>query len=78
MKADKLIAKGKFYLKSGSVVEEEIIFDEDNKQEDIDKAIADIKQVIKDGFKDTTDFQITFGFTTLRGSDLSAVKITLE
>lgn len=73
----KLTFKGIFYLKSGCIIEEEIIFDECNNQEDIDSTVKDLKDSIKNGLKDKDEFIVTFGFTIFRGSDISAVKFSL-
>jgi hypothetical protein len=78
MKAEKLIFKGKFYLKSGCIVEEKVIFDEDNEQEDINETVEEMRSSIKEGFRNNTNFQFTFGMTIFRVSDISAVKFNLE
>lgn len=78
MKANKLTFKGSFCLKSGYVVNEEVVFDESNNQEDIDTAVKDIRDSIKEGFKNNKEFQLNFGTTMFRGSDISAVTFTLE
>lgn len=78
MEVNKLILKGKFYLKSGCIIEEKVVFDEDNKQEDIEEFIENTKDSIKEGFRDSINFQFTFGMTIFRGSDISAVELILE
>lgn len=69
---------GKFYMKSGSVIEEEVVFDKENNISVIDKFIKDIKHRIREGFREDYNFQFTFGFTMFRGKDISAVQITME
>ena len=64
---------GKFYMKSGVVIEEEVVFDKDNDEESIEKFIADIKYRIKEGFREDYNFQLTYGNTMFRGKDVSAV-----
>lgn len=64
---------GKFYMKSGVVIEEEVVFNEDNDEESIVKFIADMKHRIKEGFREDYNFQLTFGNTMFRGKDISAV-----
>lgn len=66
---------GKFYLKNGNVVSEKVVFDKDNRKEDIENFIKDIKYRIKEGFKENYNFQFTFGFTIFRGNELVAVTI---
>lgn len=69
---------GKFYMKSGSVIEEEVVFDKENDMSVIDEFIKDIKHRIKEGFREDYNFQFTFGFTMFRGKDISALQITME
>ena len=69
---------GKFYLNNGIIIEEEVIFDEDNTNNDIENFIRDIKKQIKEGFKSDINFQFTFGYTMFRGKDISAVTFTVS
>ena len=69
---------GKFYLKSGVIIEDKVIFDKENTKEEIKEFMDDLKQGIKTGFKENADFQFTFGFTTIRGSELAAFTMTAE
>lgn len=69
---------GKFYMKNGSVIEEEVVFDKENDMSVIDEFIKDIKHRIKEGFREDYNFQFTFGFTMFRGKDISAVQITMK
>ena len=69
---------GKFYLKNGNIINEKITFDKDNNKEDVIKFIEEIKNAIKDGFMEKSNFQITFGFTIFRGSELIAVELKEE
>ncbi len=63
--------KGTFYMKSGAIIEKEIIIDGDNPK----KVIEDLRYRIKEGFRKNYDFQFTFGYTMFRGKDLSAVTL---
>lgn len=69
---------GKFYLKSGIVIEDKITFDKENTKEQIKEFMNDLKQGIKISFKENADFQFTFGFTTIRGSELAAFTMIVE
>lgn len=69
---------GKFYLKSGVIIEDKIVFDKENTKEEIKEFMEDLKQGIKTSFKENADFQFTFGFTTIRGSELAAFTMTAE
>lgn len=69
---------GKFYLKSGVVIEDKITFDKENTEEEIKEFMDNLKKGIKTGFKENMDFQFTFGFTTIRGSELAAFTMTAE
>lgn len=69
---------GKFYMKSGAVIEEEVVFDKDNDKEAVENIIKDMKYTIKEGFKEDYNFQITFGYTMFRGKDISAVTFTVK
>ena len=63
--------KGTFYLKSGAVIEKEIVIESDNPK----KVIEDLRYRIKEGFRNDYNFQFVFGYTTFRGKDLSAVTL---
>ena len=69
---------GKFYLKSGVIIEDKVIFDKENTKEEIKEFMDDLKQGIKTGFKENAEFQFTFVFTTIRGSELAAFTMTVE
>lgn len=69
---------GKFYLKSGVIIEDKIVFDKENTKEEIKEFMEDLKQGIKTSFKENANFQFTFGFTTIRGSELAAFTMTAE
>lgn len=64
---------GKFYMRNGVVIEEEVVFDKDNDKEVVENFIEDMKHNIKEGFREDYDFQFTFGYTMFRGKDISAV-----
>lgn len=68
---------GKFYMRSGVVIEEEIVFDKDNDKEVVKNFIKDIKYRVKEGFREDYNFQFTFGYTMFRGKDISAVTFTV-
>lgn len=69
---------GKFYMKSGAVIEEEVVFDKDNDKEDIENFIKDIKYRVKEGFREDYNFQFTFGYTMFRGKDISAFTLICD
>lgn len=69
---------GKFYLKSGVVIEDKVVFDKENTEEEIKEFMDSLKEGIKTGFKENMEFQFTFGFTTIRGSELAAFTMTAE
>lgn len=62
---------GTFYLKSGAVIEKEIIIDNENPQ----KVIEDLRQKIKIGFNNNNHFMVVVGNTIFRGDDISAVTL---
>lgn len=68
---------GKFYLKSGAVIEDEVIIDKENDEETVQSFISDTKQMIKECLRDNIAAQITFGKTILRATDISAVTFTV-
>ena len=68
---------GKFYMRNGVVIEEEVVFDKDNDKEVVEKFIEDMKHDIKEGFREDYDFQFTFGYTMFRGKDISAVTFVI-
>lgn len=70
-----IIILGKFYLKNGNIIEEKIVFDKDNDRNDIDSFINNTKDSIERAFRDSINFQFTFGFTVFRGSELAAITI---
>lgn len=73
---------GKFYMRSGAVIEEEVVFDKDkdkdNDKEAVEKIIKNMMYTIKEGFREDYNFQITFGYTMFRGKDISAVTFTVK
>lgn len=75
MKKDVTII-GKFYLKNGAVLKESVVFDKDNEKEVVIQFIQSVKDAVKEGFRENCDFQITFGETIFRGTDISAVTFT--
>lgn len=68
---------GKFYMRSGAVIEEEVVFDKDNDKEVVEEFIKDMKYRVKEGFREDYNFQFTFGYTMFRGKDISAVTFTV-
>ena len=69
---------GKFYLKSGVIIEDKVVFDKENTEEEIKEFMNNLKESIKIGFKEDMNFQFTFGFTTIRGSELAAFTMIAE
>ena len=68
---------GKFYMRSGVAIEEEVVFDKDNDKEVVEKFIKDFKYRVKEGFREDYNFQFAFGYTMFRGKDISAVTFTV-
>lgn len=68
---------GKFYMRSGAVIEEEVVFDKDSDKEVVEKFIKDMKYRVKEGFREDYNFQFTFGYTMFRGKDISAITFTV-
>lgn len=68
---------GKFYMRSGAVIEEEVVFDKDNDKEVVEEFIKNMKYRVKEGFREDYNFQFTFGYTMFRGKDISAVTFTV-
>lgn len=58
---------GKFYLKNGIVIDEEVSVAE--------SSIDELRDYIKKVCRSNEDHQITFGYTTFRVKDISAVTI---
>lgn len=69
---------GKFYMKNGAIIENEVIFDKDNDKRIVENYIQDVKCQVKEGLGADCDFCITFGYTMFRGKDISAVTFTVE
>ena len=67
---------GKFYMKNGAVIEEEVVLDKENEKEAVEEFIKDMQFAVKEGFREDCNFQFTFGYTVFRGSDISAVTFT--
>ena len=68
---------GKFYMRNGVVIEEEVVFDKNNDKEAEEKFIEDMKYNIKERLREDCNFQFTFGYTTFRGKDISAVTFVI-
>ncbi len=68
---------GKFYMRSGVVIEEKVVFEKDNDKEVVENFIKDMKYRVKEGFREDYNFQFTFGYTMFRGKDISAVTFTV-
>lgn len=73
-----LILLGKFYLKSGVIIEEKVVIVKENTEKEVKCFMDNLKKSIEIGFKEDINFQFTFGFTTIRGSELAAFTITEE
>lgn len=67
---------GKFYMKNGAVIEEEVVLDKENEKEAVEEFIKDMQFAVKEGLREDCNFQFTFGYTVFRGSDISAVTFT--
>lgn len=70
---------GKFYLKSGVVIEDVVVFDVKSDPIEVQKAIKKLKDDIANFLKDeSVSFQLSFGNTLFRGKDISAVTLTIK
>lgn len=65
---------GKFYLKSGAVVEEEVVVN----AESVETVIAGCRDTIQKGFTSTYNYPFKFGDTVFKINDISAVTFTNE
>lgn len=70
---------GKFYLKSGVVIEDVVVFDVKSDPIEVQKTIKKLKDDIANFLKDeSVSFQLSFGNTLFRGKDISAVTLTIK
>ena len=70
---------GKFYLKSGVVIEDVVVFDVKSDLIEVQKTIKKLQGDIADFLKDeSVSFQLSFGNTLFRGKDISAVTLTVK
>lgn len=70
---------GKFYLKSGVVIEDVVVFDVKSDLIEVHKTIKKLKDDIANFLKDDSiSFQLSFGNTLFRGKDISAVTLTVK
>lgn len=70
---------GKFYLKSGVVIEDVVVFDVKSDLIEVQKTIKKLQDDIANFLKDkSVSFQLSFGNTLFRGKDISAVTLTVK
>lgn len=69
------LVKAKIYLKNGIIIDEEIEIAESETVERIAKYFDSMRNDIKTVFRNNEDGSMTFGFTIVRFSDVSAVQI---
>ena len=74
-----IIVEGKFWLKNGAVIEDSITFEagKDNYDEAQD-TIDSINEIARRSFIHDDPFDIWFGNTVIRGTDLSAYKLNIK
>lgn len=74
-----IIVEGKFWLKNGAVIEDSITFEagKDNYDEAQD-TIDSINEIARNSFINNEPFNIWFGSTVIRGTDLSAYKFNIK
>ena len=74
-----IIVEGKFWLKNGAIIEDSITFEagKDNYDEAQD-TIDSINEVARNSFMHDDPFNIWFGSTVIRGTDLSAYKLNIK
>lgn len=63
------------YLKNGSIIREKVSINKGATLEDITAYIADLRDSVSNDFKNNENFYFIFGFTTVRGCDISAISI---
>lgn len=74
-----IVVEGKFWLKNGAVIEDSITFEagKDNYDE-AQGTIDSINEVARSSFIHDDPFDIWFGDTVIRGTDLSAYKLNIK
>ena len=74
-----IVVEGKFWLKNGAVIEDSITFEagKDNYDEAQD-TIDSINEIARSSFIHDDPFNIWFGSTFIRGTDLSAYKLNIK
>ena len=63
----------KVFMKSGGIIDEEVVLN--NTKDEVKQIANGYREGIKEIFKSEAKGSITFGFTTFRISDISAVRI---
>lgn len=66
------------YLKSGSVVSDEVEFTEDATIEYVNDARVEFKKLINDGIKGKQIGTVSFGYTHINIQEISAYSLTIE
>lgn len=67
MKKDMKV-KGRFYFKNGVIIDEEVVIDKDN-----DQNMIETEKQIRYAFRSSENFEMKFGNTVFRGSELCAI-----
>ena len=74
-----IVVEGKFWLKNGAVIEDSITFEAGKDSYDEAQNIIDnINEIEKKSFIADEPFNIWFGSTVIRGTDLSAYKLNIK
>ena len=66
------------YLKSGTVVSDEVEFTEDATIEDAEDAMVSVKNFVNNAMKNETRGTFTVGFTHVNIQEISAYSLTIE
>lgn len=66
------------YLKSGSVVSDEVEFTEDATIEYVNDVRVEFKKLINDGIKGKQSGTVSFGYTHINIQEISAYSLTIE
>lgn len=66
------------YLKSGTVVSDELKFIESATIEDVNDARVELKNLINDGIKDKQSGTVSFGYTHINIQEISAYSLAIE
>lgn len=74
-----LVIEGKFYLKSGAILEESVTFEAGkDTYEDAQELMESINSTAKESFRNNNSFVLWFGDAIIRGDDLSSFTLKVK